>query len=67
MANKVRASYRVEPEIKRMIVDIATRRNMSETTVLEIAVKVLHGNQSVLDALYPELPTPAAPVSDTSA
>lgn len=54
MAKKIRVSYRVEPDVKQALIDIARRRSMSETEVLEIAVKLLKGDESPLDTLYPE-------------
>lgn len=53
MANKVRASYRIELEIDQMILDMASKYKIDKTLVLEIAIRQLYNNQSPLAAAFP--------------
>lgn len=57
MANKLRISYRLAPETKRMISAMAKEHNVSETTIIEVSVRTMYENRLPLDKAYPRTTT----------
>lgn len=53
MANKVRASYRIDRDTAAMIIDMAAKYSIEKTMVIEIAIRQLYSNQTPLAAAFP--------------
>lgn len=62
MAKKLRISYRLSPETKKMISDMAQQHNVSETLIIEVSVRSMYENRLPLDMAFPrQSPTPPPP------
>ena len=61
MANKVRASYRIDSDTADMISGMADKYKIDKTLVLEIAVRQLYKNQAPLVAAFQSEPPTKEP------
>jgi hypothetical protein len=64
MTNKVRLSYRIDASVAKMVEDMATKHRIEKTLVVEIAIRRLHDDPSVLEATFPTIAKEDTTVTD---